>query len=165
MRLTAISLSAAAATLALLGAAEAQSVPFGKGIDGWEFSATTERSGVVNCRAARKVGNKMDIIAQRTDRSPPYFSVNADGRKGKWPGTIINVPGKPPGVLEWKTTGEADGGRMWFPISPAAVDQIVAAGAYQWSLPDTEDYATVKIGKRGTEIWGRVNDCANANRR
>lgn len=117
---------------------------------------------MVNCRATRKVGGREDIVAMRNDHKP-YLSVKAEGRKGKWPGTIVNVPGKPRGVLEWQSPAEANGIRMWFPIEAGAVDQIAAAGAFEWSLTDTEDTAKVSLGRRAAEAWERVNRCVLAN--
>jgi len=151
-----------AATLATAGGAQAQVKPYGAGFDGWNFTATTEKSGIINCRATRKVGNRDDIIARRTD-GEVYLSVKAEGRKGDFKGTIINVPGKPRGMLEWTVPGGANGARMWFTMPFVAIDHIVAAGAYQFSLPDSEDVGTVNLGKRAKEAWARVNQCVQAN--
>lgn len=155
---------AVAATLATAGGAQAQAQvkPFGAGFDGWIFTATTEKPGLVNCRATRRVGGRDDIIARRTD-GDVYLSVKAEGRNGNFKGTIINVPGKPRGMLEWTVPGAANGQRMWFTMPFFAIDHIVAAGAYQFSLPDSEDVGTVNLGKRAKEAWARVNQCVQAN--
>lgn len=143
--------------------AQAQTTPFGQGFDGWTFTATKEPNGVTACRATRKVGGREDIIGMRTNHTKPYISFKADGRKGKWPNVIIAVPGKPRGVLEWTTPGEANGIRMWFPLEFGAMTEIAAAGAVEWALPNTEDTATVNLGKRAGEAFERVNQCVNAN--
>ncbi|WP_296582216.1 hypothetical protein [Xanthobacter sp.] len=153
---------AVAATLATTAGAQAQVKPYGAGFDGWNFTATTEKPGLVNCRATRRVGGRDDIIARRTD-GEVYLSVKAEGRKGDFKGTIINVPGKPRGMLEWTVPGGANGARMWFTMPFVAIDHIVAAGAYQFSLPDSEDVGTVNLGKRAKEAWARVNQCVQAN--
>ncbi|WP_127089430.1 hypothetical protein [Aquabacter cavernae] len=150
--------------IASVASAHAQTKPFGPGFDGWSFTATTEKPGLVVCRATRTAGNREDILGMRNDLKP-YFSVKAEGRKGKWPGTIINVPGKPRGVLEWTSTGEANGIRMWFPLPTSAVDRIVEAGAFEFSLPDTEDSGKVNLGKRAMDAWVRVHECVKANSR
>ena len=108
----------------------------------------------------RKVGGREDIIAMHNDSRTPYLSVKAEGRKGKWPGTIVRVPGKPP---EWKSPAEANGVRMWFPLEAGAINLIAAAGAYEWSLTDTEDTAKVNLGKRAADAWERVNICVTKN--
>lgn len=151
-----------AVCLASPSVALAQSRAFGPGFDGWSFSATTERPGVVNCRAAHKVGGREDIIAMRNDHKP-YLSVKGEGRKGKWPGSTVYVPGKPRGVLEWRTDAEANGARLWFPMEPGGIDEIAAAGAFEFSLADTEDTAKVALGRRAAEAWERVNQCVIAN--
>lgn len=162
MRFRTLSLLVLAAGLASTAGAHAQVQPFGQGFDGWVFTATTEKPGVVNCRATRKVGGREDIIAMRNDHKP-YLSVNAEGRKGKFPGTIVNIPGKPRNVYEWKVPGEANGIRMWFVMDPSMVSEIAAVGTYLFSLPDSEDTGTVPLGKRAADAWERVNQCVNAN--
>lgn len=157
------SILALASTLAALAtAAEAQVVPFGSGFDGWVFTATTERPGVVNCRATRRVGGRDDIIAMRTDWKP-YLSVMAEGRKGKWPGSLAYLPGRPRTAPEWTVTAEANGVRLWLPIEPGAIDVITRAGVYELSLNDTEDTIRVPLGHRAGEAWARVHDCVRAN--
>lgn len=153
---------AVAACLASTTAALAQSRAFGPGFDGWAFTATTERPGLVNCRATRKVGGREDILAMRTDHRL-YMSVKAEGCRGKWPGSTVYVPGKPRGVLEWRTLAEANGVRMWLPMEPGTIDDIAAAGVFAFSLADTEDTAKVALGRRAADAWERVNQCVNAN--
>jgi len=149
---------ATAAGLAWSVAAQAQTQPFGQGFDGWSFTATKEKSGVVNCRATRKAGGREDILAYRNDNHT-YISVKAEGRKGKWPKTIVRIPGKPPGQMEWKVDAGADGGRMWFIVDSSAISEIAAVGRFEWSLTDTEDSAIVNLGKRTADAWERVNQC------
>lgn len=157
-----LSIFAVAACLASTSAALAQTRAFGPGFDGWAFTATTERPGLVNCRATRKVGGREDILAMRTDHKN-YMSVKGEGRRGKWPGSTVNVPGKPRGVLEWRIVAEANGARLWFPMEPGGIDDIAAAGAFEFSLADTEDTAKVALGRRAAEAWERVNRCVIAN--
>jgi hypothetical protein len=167
MRPTHLLLLALAAGLASTTAAHAQSKPYGAGFDGWTFTVTTEKPGLINCRAIRKVGGREDIISMHNDSRTPYLSVKAEGRKGKWPGTIINIPGKYVpgqfGQFAWKSPAEANGVRMWFPLEAGAINLIAAAGAYEWSLTDTEDSAKVNLGKRAADAWERVNICVHKN--
>ncbi len=153
--------AAAPAPAAKLG----QQRPYGKPVGPWEITVTEEKPGVVNCRAVRKQGARLDIMAMHNDGSDPYLSVEAEGRKGKWPGTLINVPGQPPGVQEWTVTGEANGKRMWFPLGAVTISEIVDAGAFQFSLPDSEDTGVALLGKDAPAAWSRVNDCVSANGR
>ncbi|MDK9697237.1 MAG: hypothetical protein OEL76_12670 [Siculibacillus sp.] len=154
-------LLALAAGIASTSAASAQSRLFGQGFDGWTFTATTERPGVVNCRATRKVGGRDDIMAMRNDWKP-YLSIAAEGRRGKWPGTYVYVPGKK--HLEWRVPAEANGARMWFPMPDfGTVGDIAAAGVYEFSVPDSEDTGRIPLGKRAGEAWERVNQCVLAN--
>lgn len=164
MRLTSTLGLAIAAVLAGASGVQAQGKerPFAPGFDGWTFTVAQEQPRIANCRAVRKNGNNMVIMALRSNWQG-YFSVNADGRKGKWPGTIVNIPGKPPGVMEWRTTGEANGARMWFAVEKGALDEMANAGAFEWSLPDSEDHATVRLGRRSADAWGVVNKCVLAN--
>eukprot|EP01037_Dinobryon_pediforme_P019880 gene19880-20383_t len=111
---------------------------FEPGFDGWSVTATTEGPGIVNCRATRKVGGREDIMALHNNWKG-YFSVKAEGRKGKWPETLVNVPGKRGNRMEWTITAEANGVRMWFTLDKSALDELANAGAYEWSLGDTED--------------------------
>ena len=142
--------------------AQAQTKPFGAGFDGWIFTATREPSGLTNCRATRRVGGRDDILAMRTDRHT-YISIMGEGRKGKWPRSVVAVPGKPKGVADWSVTAEANGARLWFPLDESAVSDIAAAGYFQWSLMDSEDDGKVNLGKRAGEAWERVHQCVNAN--
>ena len=155
-------LLAFAACLVSSSGALAQVKSFAPGFDGWEFTATFEKPGVVNCRATRRAGGREDILAMRTDGTPPYLSVKGEGRKGKWPGSSISVPGKP---LEWRVSAEANGGRMWFPLDAGAIDKIAAAGIFQFDLNDTEDWGKVSLGRRAAEAWTQVNRCVFTNRR
>ena len=143
-------------------AAQAQTKPFGAGFDGWEFTATREANGVVNCRAVRRAGGREDILAMRTDRHT-YISMKGEGRKGKWPRSVVAVPGKPKGVADWSVTAEANGSRLWFVLDYGAVSDIANAGFFTWSLMDSEDDGKVNLGKRAGEAWERVNQCVNAN--
>ena len=134
---------------------------FGQGFDGWSFTATTEKPGVVNCRAIRKIGGREDIMAMRTDWKP-YLSINAEGRRGKWKDMYILVPGKK--HLEWQVPAEANGARFWFVMPDfGVVGEIAAAGIYEFAVPDSEDTAKVPLGKRAAEAWERVNQCVAAN--
>lgn len=151
-----------AAGLAWTATAQAQTKPFGQPIDGWVFTATTERPGVVNCRAQRKAGGRDDILALRNDWKG-YFSINAEGRKGKWPRSVVNLPGRPGKRMEWTSTAEANGLRLWFPLEKGALDEIFNAGAFEWSLMDSEDDGKFNVGRRGGEVWERVNQCVLAN--
>ncbi len=157
-----LSMVAVFACLAVPTGALAQVRAFGAGFDGWVFTATTEKPGIVNCRATRRVGGRDDIIAMRNDHKP-YLSVKADGRRGKWPGSFAYVPGKPRGVSEWKVDAEANAVRLWLPIEAGAVGLIAAAGVYEISLADTEDTIRVPLGRRAAEAWARVNQCVLAN--
>lgn len=154
---------ALAAGLASTATAQAQTKAFCAGFDGWTFTATVEKPGVVNCRATRRVGRRDDIMAMRNDFKP-YLSVAAEGRRGKFPGTYISVPGKPQYV--WRVPGEANGARMWFLMPDfGVVGDIAQAGVYEFALPDSEDTGRVPLGKRAAEAWERVNQCAVAHSR
>ena len=142
-----------------------QEGPYGKPVGPWQITVTEEKPGVVNCRAVRKQGARLDIMAMRNDGSDPYLSVNAEGRNGKWPDTLINVPGQPPGVQEWRVTGEANGKRMWFALGAVTISELADAGAFQFSLPDSEDSGVTLLGKDAPAAWSRVNDCVFANGR
>lgn len=155
----------AAAAPVAAAAKPGQERPYGKPVGPWKITVTEEKPGVVNCRAVRKSGNRLDIMAMRNDGTDPYLSVDAEGRKGKWPGTLINVPGQPPGVQEWEVTGEANAKRMWFPMGAITISELAEAGAYQFSLPDSEDTGVVLLGKDAPAAWSRVNDCVFANGR
>lgn len=161
MRFTALSVLALA-TLAITSGAEAQVKPFGAGFDGWGFTATIERPGMVNCRATRRVAGRDDIISMRTGGAT-YLSVKADGRKGKWPGSIVYIPGKPRGSAQWTLTAEANGTRLWVPVDAAAIDVISVAGTYEISLNDTEDTLRVPLGRNAAKAWARVNECMHAH--
>lgn len=143
-------------------AASAQTKPFGANLDGWSFTATTEKPGMVNCRAIRKAGGREDTMALRSNWQG-YFSVKAEGRKGKWPKSIVNAPGQPRGRLEFETTAEANGGRMWFPLDKGVLDELANRGGFEWSLGDTEDSGKVVFGPKGGQIWERVNQCVLKN--
>lgn len=145
--------------------AQAQTKPYGPGFDGWVFTATQEPNGVINCRATRKLGGREDIMAMRNNGTLPYFSVNAAGRKGKWPKTIIAVPGQQRGVMEWTTVAEANGVRMWFPMDVNTLNVIALAGAFEWALPDTEDTDKMSLGKRAGEAFERIAQCVKQNGR
>ena len=135
--------------------------PFGQGFDGWTFTATTEKPGVVNCRATRKVGGREDIMAMRTDRKP-YLSIEAQGRRGKWTDMYVAVPGRRD--LVWQVPAEANGTRLWFLVPDVGiVRKIAAAGIYEFSVPDSEDTAKIPLGKRAVEAWDRVDGCVRAN--
>ena len=153
--------SAATAASAKLG----QERPYGKPVGPWKITVTEEKPGIVNCRAVRKAGTRLDIMAMRNDGTDPYLSVDAEGRKGKFPGTIINVPGQPRGVQEWESDGAANGKRMWFPVGAVTISELADAGAFQFSLPDSEDTGVVLLGKDAPAAWNRVNDCVFANGR
>lgn len=138
-----------------------QARPFGQGFDGWSFTATTEQPGLVNCRAIRKVGGREDIMAMRTDGNL-YFSVAAEGRRGKWPNMYVMLPGAK--KREWRLPSEANGQRFWFTLPDVGTAaQIAAAGQYQFAVPDDEDTGTVPLGKRAGEAWERVRQCIKAN--
>lgn len=135
--------------------------PFGEGFDGWSFTATTEKPGVVNCRAIRKLAGREDIMAMRNDWKP-YLSVRAEGRRGKWNDMSILLPSKK--SREWRVPSEANGDRLWFTMPDSrVVGEIAAAGSYQFAVPDDEDMGTVPLGKRAAEAWERVNKCVKAN--
>lgn len=161
-----LSVAAVVGCLAVPSAVSAQQVKaFGAGFDGWIFTATTEKPGMINCRATRKVGGRDDIIAMRSDKKP-YLSVAAEGRQGRWPGSLVYVPGKPRGgAFEWKVMAEANGIRLWMPIDAGAINLLTAAGTYEISLNDTEDTIRVPLGKRAAEAWARVQQCVLANGR
>lgn len=153
--------AAASAAAGKLG----QERPYGQPVGPWKITVTEEKPGVVNCRAVRKAGQRLDIMAMRNNGTDPYLSVEAEGRNGKFPGTIINVPGQPPGVQEWQSDGEANGKRMWFPLGAVTISELADAGAFQFSLPDSEDSGVVLLGKDAPAAWNRVNDCVFANGR
>lgn len=135
--------------------------PFGEGFDGWSFTATTESPEVVNCRAIRKVGGREDILAMRTD-DKLYFSVEAEGRRGKWTNMYLMVA--VPQKREWRLASEANGLRLWFTMPDVrTADAIAAAGQYQYSVPDDEYTGTVPLGRRAGEAWARVKQCVKAN--
>lgn len=151
------------AGLASLSAAQAQSRPYGPGFDGWTFTATVEKPGVVNCRATRKVGGREDILAMRNDMKP-YLSIKGEGRRGRWPGTLVSIPGRP--QYQWRVTSEANGARMWFPMPDfGTVGDIAAAGVFEFHMPDSEDTGRIPLGKRAPDAWERVNQCAVAHNR
>jgi len=151
----------APAPVAPAAGAVGQARPFGQGFDGWTFTATTERPGVVNCRAIRKVGGREDIMAMRTDWKP-YLSIDAEGRRGKWKDMYILIPGKR--HLEWRVPAEANGARFWFLMPDfGVVGEIAANGVYEFAVPDSEDTAKVPLGRRAAEAWERVNQCVAAN--
>lgn len=154
MRAFAVSAMAAALAAGPALPAEAQSKPFGKGFDKWEFSQTKEKSGIVNCRGIRKAGGREDIIAMRTDGGA-YVSVRADGRDGTYPESFIEADG-----ITWTVTAKANGNRMWFEgLRPAAIEMMMAAGGYDYYLGGTEDNDKVRLGKRAAEAWSRVREC------
>jgi hypothetical protein len=161
--LTALALAAGLLAPALAPAvAQAQTKPFGAGFDGWEFTATRESKTIVNCRAVRRAGGREDILAMRSDRHT-YISINGEGRNGKWPKSVVAVPGKPKGVADWSVTAQANGARLWFLLDYGAVSDIANAGVFTWSLMDSEDDGKVNLGKRSADAWERVNQCVNAN--
>lgn len=134
--------------------------PFGPGFDGWDFTATTYQAGVT-CRAIRRVGGRDDIMAMTTSQDG-YFSVSAEGRRGKWDGMYVMVPG--PKKREWRMHSEANGLRLWFTMPDVrTAAEIAAAGQYQFSVPDDEYTETVPLGKRATEALERVKQCIKAN--
>lgn len=144
-------------------AAVGQARLYGAGFDGWSFTATVEKPGVVNCRAIRKVGGREDIMAMRNDMKP-YLSIKGEGRQGRWPGTLVSIPGKP--QYQWRVTSEANGARMWFTMPDfGVVGDIAAAGVYEFHMPDSEETGRIPLGKRAADAWERVNQCAVANGR
>lgn len=134
---------------------------FGPGFDGWSFTATTEKPGLVNCRAIRKVAGREDILAMHTNWKP-YISVRGEGRHGKWKDMSITISGSK--KREWLVPSEANGERLWFQMPDfAAVGEIAAAGQYRFSMPDSEETGVVPLGKRAAEAWARVNKCVQAH--
>lgn len=144
---------------ALISPATAQPAkPFGKGFENWTFTQTTEKNGLVNCRATRRIAGREDIVAMRTNNQP-YLSVSAEQRKGKYLDSFITSGG-----IEWKVTAEANGVRLWFvPLLKNAVELIMTQGSYEFFLGGTEDRDKVNLGKSAAAAWARVKECVAAN--
>jgi len=136
--------------------------PYGKGFDSWNFSRTKEQSGVTNCRAFRRVGGRDDIMAMRTD-GHSYLSVRAEGRKGKFPNSIVVPLREPANGMQWDLLVEADGKRMWMTLPPAAIETIAAKGGYAVLLGGSEDRDDVTLGKSAPAAWKRVKECIVAS--
>lgn len=132
--------------------------PYGKGFDSWNFSRTKEQSGVTNCRAFRRVGGRDDIMAMRTD-GLSYLSVRAEGRKGKFPDSIVVPLREPANGMQWDLLIEADGKRMWAILPPAAIEIIASKGGYSMLLGGSEDRDDVNLGKSALAAWKRVKEC------
>ena len=132
--------------------------PYGKGFDSWNFSRTKEQGGVTNCRAFRRVGGRDDIMAMRTD-GHSYLSVRAEGRKGKFPDSIVVPLREPANGMQWNLLIQADGQRMWAILPPAAIEIIAAKGGYSMLLGGSEDRDEVNLGKSATAAWKRVKEC------
>jgi hypothetical protein len=136
--------------------------PFGKGFDNWNFSREKEPSGVTNCRAFHRVGGRDDIMAMRTN-GDTYFSVRAEGRKGKFPNSIVVPLREPATGMQWDLTVEANGQRMWMTMPPAAIEIIASKGGYSVLLGGSEDRDHVTLGKSAPAAWKRVKECVVAS--
>lgn len=136
--------------------------PYGKGFDNWNFSREKEASGVTNCRAFHRVGGRDDIMAMRTD-GHSYLSVRAEGRKGKFPNSIVVPLREPANGMQWDLAVEANGQRMWMTMPPAAIEIIAAKGGYSVLLGGSEDRDDVNLGKSAPAAWKRVKECVVAS--
>lgn len=136
--------------------------PFGKGFDNWIFSREKEPSGVTNCRAFHRVGGRDDIMAMRTDGNS-YLSVRAEGRKGKFPKSIVVPLREPANGIQWNLTVDANGQRMWMIMPPAAIEIIASKGGYSVLLGGSEDRDDVNLGKSAPAAWKRVKECVVAS--
>ncbi|WP_428679206.1 hypothetical protein [Reyranella sp.] len=150
------------AGLSSMALAQGGPQPYGKGFDSWAFTRTKEQSGVTNCRGFRRVGGRDDILAMRTD-GHSYLSVRAEGRKGKFPNSIVVPLREPANGMQWDLLVEADGKRMWMILPPAAIETIAAKGGYSVLLGGSEDRDDVDLGKSAPAAWKRVKECIVAS--
>jgi len=148
--------------LSSMALAQSGPQPFGKGFDNWNFSREKEASGVTNCRAFHRVGGRDDILAMRTD-GHSYLSVRAEGRKGKFPNSIVVPLREPANGMQWDLMVEANGQRMWMVMPPAAIEIIAAKGGYSVLLGGSEDRDDVNLGKSAPAAWKRVKECVVAS--
>ena len=150
------------AGLSSMALAQSGPQPYGKGFDSWAFTRTKEQSGVTNCRGFRRVGGRDDILAMRTD-GHSYLSVRAEGRKGKFPNSIVVPLHEPANGMQWDLLVEADGKRMWMILPPAAIETIAAKGGYTVLLGGSEDRDDVNLGKSAPAAWKRIKECIVAS--
>jgi hypothetical protein len=150
------------ASLSSIAMAQNGVQPFGNGFDNWSFTRVKEPSGVTNCRATRRVGGRDDIMAMRTD-GYSYLSVRAEGRKGKFPKSIVVPLREPANGMQWDLAVEADGKRMWMIMPPAAIEIIASKGGYDVLLGGSEDRDDVNLGKSAPAAWKRVKECVVAS--
>lgn len=158
-----VAAAAVAIAIVLSGAmpAAAQQEPFGQGFENWQFTQAAEQKGkVINCRAIRKIGGRLDILAFKSDGTG-YVSVNANGMKGRFPkSTVATAQGKFGAV-----TAVADGPRLVFgPLQDLTLDAIAQQGWYVWTVPGPFARSErVDLGKRATQAVDRIFACIKAN--
>jgi hypothetical protein len=148
---------AVAVTLACGSPAPAQVKGFGPGFDNWNFTATKEGKGLVNCRATHRVGGRDDILALRTDRKD-YVSVRAEDRKGRWADSFIVPFREPSNGQQYPGVVEADGKRMWMPVDRNFIEIIAQRGGYNMYLGGSEDTDKAPLGSQAAKAFIRRSE-------
>lgn len=151
-------LSAAAVLSALLvsPAVHAKQEPYEGKVPGWKFTIELEPSGFVNCRAITSSGGLDAIAAQRND-GHAYFSIAAQGLRGKFPKSQIIANG-----ITWTVNAEANGSRLWFPDIPVAgMEMIMGSGMYEFVLSNGQRNS-VDLTNRGAAAWAVVRKCVKS---
>jgi hypothetical protein len=156
MRFRTLSAAAVLSALLVSPAAQAKQEPYEGKVPGWKFTIEMESSGYVNCRAITSSGGLDAIAAQRND-GHAYFSIAAQGLRGKFPKSQVIANG-----ITWTVNAEANGSRLWFPDIPVAgMEMIMASGMYEFVLSNGQRNS-VDLTNRGAAAWAVVRNCVKS---
>jgi hypothetical protein len=151
-----LSVAAALSALLLAPLAQAKQEPYDGTVPGWRFTIELENSGYVNCRAITSSGGLDAIAAQRND-GHAYFSIAAQGLRGKFPKSQVIANG-----ITWTVHAEANGQRLWFTdIPPAGMEMIMGSGMYEYVLSNGQRNS-VDLTNRGAAAWAVVRRCVKS---
>ena len=124
---------------------------------GWNITRAVEGK-LINCRAERKNGRRLDILSVRSN-GDTYVSINGEGRNGTFQDTIVQPINEPDTGLQWNITAGANKARMWFTLDPTAVDIIAEAGGFRFLLGGSEDSGEISFGRGAAQAWAKAQRC------